>query len=113
MLVTHTMDQLPEQGTFDLVASFGALGMYLTKPCMEAAVRELVRLAKPGGQILLTHMLPPGWPERASIFDTMPMRFWYAHAKSLGVHEVVARTLYSVGTRGERDKRYLVKMKKL
>jgi hypothetical protein len=116
MLVRHKKQELPasEQGTFDFVASFGAAAMYLTKPCMEVAVRDMVRQAKSGGQILLTHLLPPGYGSRASIFDVMPMRWWYANARSLGVRRVKVRTLFSIGApRESHDQRYVVVMTKI
>ena len=55
--------------SYDHVISFGALGMYLYKDEMEFALREAIRIAKPGGRLCFTHFIEPDGVLQGSILE--------------------------------------------
>ena len=81
---------------FDHAGSFGAVGMYLTWPEMQATVREAVRIVKPGGTVFLTHLIEPWRPQRGSILEPVKMSNWQPFVDKIGGKDLIVR--YHYGT---------------
>lgn len=84
---------------FDHVLSFGALGMYLTKPQMLQAAKEAIRITKPGGSLLFTSFIRPGGKRVGSIIEAVESSFWTDHAHELGIENV---KVYPMKYQGDR-----------
>ncbi len=79
--------QIPDN-YYDHVVSFGAFGMYLTKKQMIVAMRESVRIAKPGASMIFTHFIDPKGKRIGSIIDKVEKQFWYNNAAELGIENI-------------------------
>lgn len=55
------IDKHPLENNSQDVISAGALGMYLYKNEMITAIKEAVRMTKPGGSLCFTHFLEKKW----------------------------------------------------
>jgi cyclopropane fatty-acyl-phospholipid synthase-like methyltransferase len=73
---------------YDHVVSFGALAMYLTLEQMNAAIKEAVRMTKPGGTMLFTSFIAPGGKNVGSIITPVDPRYWQKKADYLGIKDV-------------------------
>ena len=82
-----------KDSTYDHVFSFGAMGMYLHLDDIPIAVKEAVRITKPGGSLLFTHFIEPGGVHVGSIVDRVPKSFWEKNAKRFGVTGVVIQKM--------------------
>lgn len=82
-----------KDSTYDHVFSFGAMGMYLHLDDIPVAVKEAVRITKPGGSLLFTHFIEPGGVHVGSIVDRVPKSFWEKNAKRFGVTGVVIQKM--------------------
>eukprot|EP00747_Dinoflagellata_sp_TGD_P109783 gnl/TRDRNA2_/TRDRNA2_170788_c0_seq7.p1 gnl/TRDRNA2_/TRDRNA2_170788_c0~~gnl/TRDRNA2_/TRDRNA2_170788_c0_seq7.p1 ORF type:complete len:302 (+),score=23.59 gnl/TRDRNA2_/TRDRNA2_170788_c0_seq7:136-906(+) len=74
--------------SFDHVISMGAMCMYLKQNQMPDAVREMVRIVKPGGSLLISHCIEPGANFKGSIKDTYPKSYWNELADSFGLEQL-------------------------
>ena len=70
-----------QDNSYDHVISFGALAMYLYKDEMELALREAIRIAKPGGRLCFTHFIEPDGVLKGSILEPMEKSHWKTIAK--------------------------------
>lgn len=93
--MTSPFPEIPTD-SFDHAGSFGAVGMYLTWPQMKAAVREAVRITKPGGSVFITHMIEPWRPQRGSILELIQMSKWKPFVEKIGGKNLIVR--YHYGT---------------
>ena len=62
--------------SYDHVISIGSAGMYLDLAGMKRALQEAVRILKPGGSLLISHLLEPGAEPRRSIVCPVPKGAW-------------------------------------
>jgi ubiquinone/menaquinone biosynthesis C-methylase UbiE len=62
--------------SYDHVISIGAAGMYLDLAGMKRALQEAVRILKPGGSLLISHLLEPRAEPRRSIVCPVPKETW-------------------------------------
>ena len=60
----------------DHVISVGALGMYLFKEEMLIAIKEAVRMTKPGGSLCFTHFIENDGKQIGSIIDKVDKSYW-------------------------------------
>ena len=84
---------------YDHVVSFGALAMYLTKNQMKQAIKEAVRITKPGGSLLFSHFIAPGGEKIGSIVTKIEPSFFEMNAKEWGVDNV---KIYQMKHQGDR-----------
>lgn len=96
--MTAKNPQVPDN-TFDHVFSFGALGMYLDEAQMLDAVKEAIRITKPGGSILITHFIEPNSSPRRSIVHPISKSFWLEQLPKLGVTNIQIETMQHQGER--------------
>lgn len=64
-----------ENNNQDHVISEGALGMYLYKNEMITAIKEAVRMTKPGGSLYFTHFLEKNGNNNGSIVERVDKSF--------------------------------------
>lgn len=62
--------------SYDHVISIGSAGMYLDLVGMQRALQEAVRVLKPGGSMLISHLLEPGAEPLRSIVCPVPKKTW-------------------------------------
>ena len=75
--------------------------MYLYEDQMEVALREALRIVKPGGHVCLTHFVEPGgWV--GSILEPIKKTQWSKWANEYSLKNVVIKTLL------HQDDRYYV-----
>lgn len=84
---------------YDHVFSYGALAMYLRKSDMSKAIKEAVRMTKPGGSLLFTHFIAPGGKPRVSIIEPVSVSFFYANAKEWGIENIEIHKMKHQGDR--------------
>jgi SAM-dependent methyltransferase len=72
----------------DHVISIGALGMYLYKNEMLVAIKEAVRITKPGGSLCFTNFIHPQGKFRGSILDKVKKSFWYIELPKLNLENI-------------------------
>lgn len=84
---------------YDHVFSFGALAMYLTKNQMKEAIKEAVRMTKPGGSLLFTHFIAPGGKRIGSIEFAVEPSFFEENAKEWGIENI---KIYAIKHQGDR-----------
>jgi SAM-dependent methyltransferase len=84
---------------YDHVLSFGALGMYLTKNDMKKAIKEAVRITKPGGSLLFTAFVEPDGKTIRSIVSPIEQSFFEEHAKEWGIENI---KIYEMKHQGDR-----------
>ena len=76
--------------SFDHVLSIGALAMYLYKPEVIIAIKELVRLTKPGGSIVITHFIEKdGLLEKKSIIEKVEKEFILRHQHYWNIENII------------------------
>jgi|LakMenE01Jun11ns_1017448.scaffolds.fasta_scaffold9959475_11 SAM-dependent methyltransferase len=83
----------------DHVISSGALGMYLKKEEMVLAIKEAVRMTKPGGSLCFTHFLEEKGHKRGSIVDKVNKSYWISLKDELGIDNIVFGKLKHQGDR--------------
>ena len=83
--MTLKHEEVPDN-SYDHVASFGALGMYLTKEQMLISIKEAVRMTKPGGSLIFTHFLAPKGRNVGSILHKVERDFWLEELKKEEYH---------------------------
>lgn len=96
--MTLKHDMIPDN-SFDHVTSFGALAMYLTKDKMLDAIKEAIRITKPGGSLLITSFIEPGGTMVGSIVDKVERSFWAKTLPAFGAKNI--RT-YAMKHQGDR-----------
>ncbi|MEI6789993.1 MAG: methyltransferase domain-containing protein [Myxococcaceae bacterium] len=84
---------------FDHLVSFGALGMYLTKDQMIDAMKEAVRMTKPGGSMIFTSFIEPEGKRVGSIVAGVEKSFWTEKAQILGIKNVRTYPMLHQGDR--------------
>lgn len=84
---------------YDHVVSFGALAMYLTENQMKKAIKEAVRITKPGGSLLFSHFIAPGGEKIGSIVTKIEPSFFEMNAKEWGVDNI---KIYQMKHQGDR-----------
>ena len=70
-------DDSIEENSKDHVISIGALAMYLYIDEMEKALKEALRIAKPGGHLCFTHFIEPNGMAKGSILEPVKKSFWF------------------------------------
>ena len=60
----------------DHVISVGAFAMYLYVDEMEMALKEAIRITKPGGHLCFTHFVEPNGIAKGSILEPIDKSFW-------------------------------------
>ena len=85
--------------SIDHVISAGALGMYLKKEEMVLAIKEAVRMTKPGGSLCFTHFLEEKGHNRGSIVDKVNKSYWISSKDELGIDNIVFGKLKYQGDR--------------
>jgi ubiquinone/menaquinone biosynthesis C-methylase UbiE len=85
--------------SMDHVISAGALGMYLTKNEMILAIKEAVRMTKPGGSLCFTHFLEENGSNKGSIIDRVNKSFWISSKDELNIENIVFGELKHQGDR--------------
>jgi ubiquinone/menaquinone biosynthesis C-methylase UbiE len=88
-----------ENNSQDHVISAGALGMYLYKNEMITAIKEAVRMTKPGGSLCFTHFLEKNGDNNGSIIDRVDKSFWIDMQDELGIKNIQFGTLKHQGDR--------------
>ena len=71
--------------SIDHVISAGALGMYLKKEEMVLAIKEAVRMTKPGGSLCFTHFLEKNGRNKGSIIERVDKSYWISSKDELGI----------------------------
>lgn len=84
---------------YDHAVSFGALAMYLTENQMKKAIKEAVRITKPGGSLLFTNFIAPGGKTIGSILTKIEPSFFEKNAKELGIEDI---KIYEMKHQGDR-----------
>ena len=88
-----------ENNSQDHVISAGALGMYLYKNEMITAIKEAVRMTKPGGSLCFTHFLEKNGNNNGSIVERVDKSFWLEMQDELGIENIHFGTLKHQGDR--------------
>jgi ubiquinone/menaquinone biosynthesis C-methylase UbiE len=96
--MTKKHDKIKDN-TYDHVFSFGALGMYLKKTDMIKAIREAVRITKPGGSLLFTHFVEPNGERVDSILYKVEISFWQKELPQYGVEDIKIEVMKHQGDR--------------
>ncbi|RZI47263.1 class I SAM-dependent methyltransferase [Rickettsiales endosymbiont of Peranema trichophorum] len=96
--MTQKHNNIPDN-YYDHVLSFGALAMYLTKDDMKKAIKEAVRMTKPGGSLLFTHFIAPGGKSVGSIVSKIEPSFFEENAKEWGIEDI---KVYGMQHQGDR-----------
>ena len=91
---------------YDHVLSFGALAMYLPKNQIKKAIKEAVRITKPGGSLLFTNFIAPDGKNIGSIVSPVEQSFFEENAKEWGIENI---KIYGMKHQGDR---YQVTFKK-
>ena len=78
-----------EDNSQDHVISAGALGMYLRKHEMIIAIKEAVRMTKPGGSLCFTHFLEHTGQNKGSIIDRVDKSFWISMQDELNIENII------------------------
>ena len=75
---------------FDIVISIGAVAMYLYKPEIIITIKELVRLTKPGGSIIITHFTEKdGLLKQKSIIEKIEKEFILEYQDYWGIENII------------------------
>jgi ubiquinone/menaquinone biosynthesis C-methylase UbiE len=69
----------------DHVISFGAMAMYLYIEQMLTAIKEALRISKPGGHLCFTHFVEPNGVLKGSILQPVEKSFWSKLAKNFNL----------------------------
>jgi ubiquinone/menaquinone biosynthesis C-methylase UbiE len=99
--MTSANEKVPDSSQ-DHVLSFGALGMYLYREEMTAAVAEAVRILKPGGGMCLTHFIEPNGRNPGSILQPVEKSHWEKVRDKHGLERMRLVTLLNQGNFGDR-----------
>lgn len=78
---------------FDHVISPGAIGMYLYKNEMLIAIKEAVRMTKPGGSLCFTHFIEENGRKKGSIIQRVNKIYWLNKSDYLGIENIKFFTL--------------------
>ncbi len=73
--------------------------MYLYKNEMLKAIKEAVRMTKPGGSLCFTHFIEEKGKYRKSIIDKVNKSFWLKHKDQLGIENIRFFTIKHQGDR--------------
>ena len=84
---------------YDHVISAGALGMYLYKDEMLIAIKEAVRMTKPGGSLCFTHFIEKNGSFKGSIIQRVDKTYWLNKSDYLGIENIKFFTLKHQGDR--------------
>lgn len=79
--------QIPDN-YYDHCISFGALAMYLREDEMLKAIKQAVRITKPGGSLLFTQFIDPNGKRVGSIITRIDKNFFHQHADELGIESI-------------------------
>ena len=85
--------------SIDHVISAGALGMYLKKEEMVLAIKEAVRMTKPGGSLCFTHFLEKNGRNKGSIIERVDKSYWISSKDELGIDNIIFGRLKHQGDR--------------
>ena len=96
--MTQRHDNIPDN-YYDHVVSFGALAMYLTKDQMKKAIKEAVRITKPGGSLLFSTFIAPDGKTVGSIVSPIERSFFEENAKEWGIENI---KIYEMKHQGDR-----------
>lgn len=96
--MTQKHNNIPDN-YYDHVLSFGALAMYLTKDEMKKAIKEAVRITKPGGSLLMTSFIAPGGENVGSIITAIEPSFFEENAKEWRIENI---KIYEMKHQGDR-----------
>lgn len=96
--MTQKHNNIPDN-YYDHVVSFGALAMYLTKNDMKKAIKEAVRMTKPGGALLFTGFVAPDGKSINSIVAPVERSFFEENAKEWGIENI---KIYGMKHQGDR-----------
>ena len=77
-----------KDNTQDHVISSGALGMYLYTNEMIIAIKEAVRMTKPGGSLCFTSFLEKKGNNKGSIIDRVDKSFWISMQDDLNIENI-------------------------
>jgi len=77
-----------DDNTFDHTISMGALAMYLKKDEMLIAMKEAVRITKPGGSLCFTTFLEEDGIHIGTIVERVNKSFWIEHQDNLGIENI-------------------------
>ncbi len=91
-------DNIPDN-YYDHVVSFVALAMYLTKNEMKTAIKEAVRITKPGGSFLFTHFIAPEGKRVGSIISRIEPSFFEENSKEWGIENIKIHGMKHQGDR--------------
>lgn len=98
--ILNMVDKHPvKDNSQDHVISAGALGMYLYRNEMVTAIKEAVRMTKPGGSLCFTHFLEKNGDNNGSIIDRVDKSFWIDMQDELGIKNIQFGTLKHQGDR--------------
>jgi len=96
--MTQKHDNIPDN-YYDHVISVGALAMYLKQDDMKKAIKEAVRMTKPGGSLLFTHFIAPGGKSIGSIVSPIERDFLEENAQEFGIENI---KIYEMKHQGDR-----------
>ena len=85
--------------SFDHVVSFGALGMYLTHHEMGLALREALRIARPGASLVFTHFIEEDGKPRGTIVQPIAREDLLARAAAAGAVDTRIHPMVHQGDR--------------
>ena len=73
----------------DHVISIGSLAMYLYKDDMNIAIKEAVRMTKPGGSLCFTHFIENKGEFLGSILHRVNKSYWLESQDELGIENII------------------------
>ena len=76
-------------GSKDHVISFGAFAMYLYEDEMKIALKEAIRIAKPGASLCFTNFVEPDGQFLGSILEPVKKSFWYEIASEYNLKHLL------------------------
>ena len=86
-------NDLIKDNSKDHVISFGAMAMYLYKDEMAMAIKEALRIAKPGGHLCFTHFVEPDGVLKGSILEPVEKSFWSKLANEYSLEKLVLKQM--------------------
>lgn len=96
--MTKKHENIPD-GFFDHVVSFGALAMYLPRDKMLVAIKEALRMTKPGGSLVITSFMEPGTKGVEYVTDPVEKSYWTGRLEKLGCENVKIYNMKHQGLR--------------
>ena len=95
MIKKHTIPSNSQ----DNVLSAGALAMYLYKDDMLTAIKEAIRITKPGSSLCFTHFIEENGNTIGSIIQKVNKSYWINNSNYLGIENIKFFTLKHQGDR--------------